>query len=334
MCATTAASKQQVNSRDVVASEDLACSMKDSCGRKGEKMSNLSHMENIEDVFNVRKLISDTLADFDVVASVGAGAILYSKRWSQTGLPRNLHAAAVATSLGLSSIDYAKRRYTADEREADGASAADQFLVATRFARDHMRAARERVTGEDVGATMGAYAARVALQRLESGFEASDLLYRLGFNYEGDAVARQVLEQVAWSLVAGGMDDVEAISRVKAHASVSRLKEMIPWMGELYGQLSATTHAGLAQHLHVHGSKAGAGGHVILAWSRLGTSARLLLLLADAWVVVWERTQWSMMTSFVAFAESDSAKPLPKREFLLSAQELIDSIDEIERRRK
>ena len=288
-------------------------------------------MDSVEDALKVRKMVEMTLADFEVIATAGTGAILYSRRWSSTDLPRNLHAAAVATVLRLGSLDYAKRRHVPASEPLTETSANEHFIAATTFAREYMDTVRDNISDDEVPLTLGAHASRVALQRLQSGFRASDLLYRLGFNYEGDAVARQILEQIAWSLVAGEMDDIESIGRIKAQGAVSKLKKIVPSMGELYGRLSATTHAGLDQHREAFMSEEGTNPYVLLAWSRLGESARLLSLLADAWVVVWEKTQHPFMTSLVAFASPDDALPIANREFLLAAQSLITVIDDSER---
>ncbi|MEO6309963.1 MAG: hypothetical protein ABIO33_04690, partial [Leifsonia sp.] len=110
---------------------------------------------------------------------------------------------------------------------------------------------------------------------------------------------------VGESLAASEAEHEDGIGKVKAQASVGRLKLLVPWMGLLYGELSATTHAGLPQHRRAFKARDGMRSAVILAWSRLGTSAAHLLMLADAWVVVWEHTQRLHMKSFVSLASVD-----------------------------
>jgi len=290
-------------------------------------MGTLCNMALDDEGIDVRALIEETLSDFEIIATEATGAILYSRDRTHPDLRRNLYAAVIATHAGLASLDYAKRTYTPETDVVAPIDANDQFLKATGYAREYMEAARRRLSkkGEP---TVGAHASRVALQRLESGFRAADLLYRLGLNYEGDAVARQILEQIAWSLVAGGKEDITALSKVLARKSVGDLGKLLPPIGLLYGQLSKTTHAGLDQHRGAYVARVDANDLVVLTWSRRRESAKLLMQLADAWVVVWEHTQRTFLTKRVSYSSPSDLIPSDQRKFLKKAAFLVEAIDE------
>lgn len=266
--------------------------------------------------------------DFESIVTPGTGAILYSRRYSVTELPQNLRAAAAASALRLSSLDQAKRTYVSDLEDDPRPASSELYRAAYRAARAHTLEAGERLkTNSKVALSLGTYAASVALQRAESGFMGAHLMYQLGLNFEGDAIARQVLEQIAWSLAVAGLEQPDSIRKVKAHRSITGLKATIPWAGDLYGELSATTHAGLSQHRTAFTARDDVQGVVLLAWSRLAESAANLLLLADAWGVVWELTQVDHMKKFSSLHSKKNPTVRAKRPILKLAKSLVSEID-------
>jgi hypothetical protein len=283
---------------------------------------------------NPSEAILQTLEDYEAIITLGAPAVLYSRRWSNTELPRNLHAALAATNLGLRSLDYAKRMYTQERMPSKKSVAHDRFSKAVRSAHDYIYATRNelRQNPRDDPDHYGPFAAAVALQRLDSGFRAAALLYRLGLNLEGDAVARQILEQIAWALAIGHMSSLEEIQKVQSQASVGKLKKLLPHMGRLYGFLSDVAHASLDQHrsLVVLGHSDSDPGGVLLTWSRLADSANILLQLADAWVVVCQVTQADMLSEHPALASLTPVLVRDDRPFITQMHDLVNAIREVE----
>jgi len=288
--------------------------------------------DDLDSVFNTQKQILDTLTDFRAVVTPGSGAILYPRRQDVTGLGRNIHAAAAASGLGLASLDYAKRRYVpteGDEYPAKSGSA-DLYRQAFFNAMTHKHETEIQLSSSE-GVPMGIFAASIALERLDSGFKSAHLLYQLGLNYEGDAVARYVLEQIAWSIPASRLNALDEIEKVKSTSAIAELKKLIPWTGPLYGDLSKTTHAGLEQHQRAFTVDDQNRGIVISAWSRLGISAAHVLLLADAWCVAWEYTQAPYIERFNSIHSAIDRTVQEDRDFIKGARLAVESISEAER---
>jgi len=277
---------------------------------------------------NPSEAILSTLEDFSSVITLQTGAILYPSPWRITELPRNLHAAAVAAGRRLTSLDHVKKSYT-EAMEVEGPpTAADAYNAAYRLARDHMRVTREGLVPNPLAPEdhFGQFAAAVALQRLESGFRAAHLLYRLGLNLEGDAVSRQILEQLAWAAAVRPLASLNDIDAIEPQSEMGKLKALLPEAGKLYGWLSDIAHAGLAEHRAHFQIEADGRGAVLLSWGRLSTSARLMLTLADAWVVVCEFTQADQVTDFRGLISREELRPDPARVFLAAAEEAVASI--------
>lgn len=276
---------------------------------------------------SLRGMLLDTIEDFDMVATFGGAAVLYPARYEHTNLPENLHAAVAATTLRLRSLDYAKSRYGQTRRRQPHKSSHDLYIDAYRLAKAHIGAcsnAFEPNAELEVG--FGTFAASIALQRLVTSVLGAHLLYRIGLNFEGDAVARHVLEQIAWAVAAAELDDEEQLRQLSPTRAVSKLKPLAPYAGPLYGRLSETTHASLTQHRRVVRSE-GETLSVLLAWDRPAWSALTLLQLADLWVLAYEWTQQGHMKSFLALDRSAGYAPLVDRPFLKHMRELVLRIE-------
>lgn len=270
----------------------------------------------------------ETLEDFEVVGSYGSGAILYSSAYRDVnGVGKNLEAVSVAATLGLSSLDYARRRYVSNDEPPQERETHRSYVAAYKVARQHIdQCENAMVTNEKVELGIGTFAASVALERLRSGFVAAHLLYSLGLTYEGDAVARQILEQIAWSVVASKIVDQEKLGMVSSSASIRELKALVPTAGRLNGYLSKSVHLGHDQHQQVFGADAAGIGRVSITWTRTSVSAHILLSLADLWVVAYEWTQREHMMAFVSLDPNAGFSVNSKRPFLEVANKLIDDI--------
>lgn len=60
------------------------------------------------------------------------------------------------------------------------------------------------------------------------------------------AIARVIVEQMGCTHVAAPLDDLDQIDRIKPSKTITSLKTLYPTAGELYGQLTRTTHLDLA----------------------------------------------------------------------------------------
>jgi len=283
---------------------------------------------------NITEEAIRTLEDFEVITSLGTGAIIYSRRLGAfNNLKQNLTAVSVASTLGLASVDYARRTYVPNEPskisggEGGPVSTHSAYVDAYQAARAYVLKCEEALTtNPDVELTMGTFAASVALERLRSGFTAAHTLYSLGLNIEGDAVARQVLEQIAWAIAASEVTSEEEVEKVSATRAISNLKRIAPYAGRLYGWLSDSVHAGLPQHRESFMTDESDRGFVISSWNRRPVAAQVILQLADLWVLAYERTQRDHMTTFVAIDPEADFMPLADRPFLGRMTELIDAV--------
>lgn len=83
--------------------------------------------------------------------------------------------------------------------------------------------------------------AGAAVMRLQNTFQASALTIRCGLHFETAALQRLLLEQIAWIFSIGTRSgDWE---RTSPSQCISGLKPLAPYVGRLYGELSATGHA-------------------------------------------------------------------------------------------
>lgn len=292
-------------------------------------MMSMTSFWSMEDPSSHRMLLH-TLENFDYVATNGTGAILYPRRFSgTTPVAENLQAAAVASRLGLTSIDYARSRYAQAPHPAGHSIAEHQYSRSYGEATQYIDACLEAMEPNlEAALGIGTYAASVALERLPSSFLAAHLLYRLGLNFEGDAVARQILEQVAWSLGASEIVDEEKLMNHRFNGNMHRLKKLVPYAGGLYGRLSKSAHASLAEHLTVFAVQDGRGS-IQFSRSRLAESALNLLQLADLWVVTYEYTQRDHMTAFAAL-DSKTFEVLDRRRFEQAMHDLVVAVAESE----
>ena len=94
----------------------------------------------------------------------------------------------------------------------------------------------------------GVFAAANSLIRIQATFHAAVQLSLNGLNIESDAVTRQGLEQVAWSLRVLCHDDNEEIYNTKPNKCIPELKKFIESAGVLYGILSDSAHVAPKTH--------------------------------------------------------------------------------------
>jgi len=282
-----------------------------------------------EGASNHTSLSSDSLwqllGSFDVVVNRRYACIVPSFMASGAGL-RNLQSAIGATLARTESIDYFRRQYMpTDADAADGDAHPDLVALDEAFhaGSGYMREARERMDSSGAeNIPMGCYAASVALERLSGSFRAARLLYRLGLNYEGDAVSRQALEQIAWAYAVQPIDDLDKVAKVSASRSVTLLRRQVPVVGRLYGQLSGSAHLGLVEHHPLVTFEDGRPA-ITYTWNRARASARILLQLADLWVIIWEWVNREYFVSLKAIAPTDDLTVLDERSFKVVAEDIL-----------
>lgn len=139
-----------------------------------------------------------------------------------------------------------------------------------------------------------------------------------------------ILEQIAWAYAASEFDDLEKIEKLSPNRSISRLKEVYPYAGELYGHLSKKTHIDYSSHLEfldIQEEK----NVVLHAKPEFQEYAAVTLHLADVFGIVWEHSQSHYIEHFDSVELDQQGRPFPNpaRSFISVGDGLLRSFVEI-----
>jgi len=156
----------------------------------------------------------------------------------------NVRSAALAHQLGLKSLDYIRREYV--ER---GPQHTLRFPATYRYLLDASAqlksAAREAAKGyhaiREKPDRPGLFGAGSALLRLFVSFRSAVFLLRNGMHFEFGLVGRLILEQIAWSYAVHQLVDDQMFA-LNPQSQITKLKEIVPSAGRLYGTLSEQGH--------------------------------------------------------------------------------------------
>lgn len=278
--------------------------------------------------FRSGERVRELLEDFEVVATRQHMALIPRQEISEN-LKLNVRSAVVASTLRLSSIDYARRTYvsTSDSPEQNRKSPRAAYTAAYRSAKAYMsRLMKKLQTLGRPAPSVGVFGASLALERLAPSFFSAHFLYLMGHRYEGHAVARLILEQIAWAYAAHQIDDLAFLENIETTKSIGALKRFAPEAGRLYGFLSTKTHIDYSSHmefLRVEG-----GQNVVLhAQPHYDEYAEVILRLADLFGLVWEVSQATYLDAFEAIDVNHS--PNSDRAFLAVVNEQISLMSEL-----
>jgi hypothetical protein len=275
------------------------------------------------------------LEDFEVVGTRQHIALM---RHDSSKLDRQrVRAGLVASTLGLNSLDYARRRYCRDdhETEEEEENLLRAYVNAYRSAKSYIFRMLKKLQPEGLPQpSAGEFTSSVALERLPASFFSAHLLYRLGYRFEGHAVSRLALEQIAWAYAAFQIDDIDRIERIDTTKAVSVLKRVAPEAGRLYGFLSSKTHIDFSSHLEFISIEQGQNV-VWFAHPRYLEFAEVILTLADLFGIAWEISQFryipnpeSVFRKDAQLAVNDDRPFLREKEHLLSIlRKLSEEID-------
>ncbi len=278
---------------------------------------------------NTGRRVRNLLEDFGVIGTDNQMVLLPASEF-YSDLGKNVHTAVIATVLALKSLDSTKKTYikNTEPPEEVETSLDKEYKRAYFLAKNYIREAIKRlISSERDDLSLGVFGASVVLQRLESTLFSAHLLYQLGNVYEGHAVSRVMLEQIAWAYEASGLNDREAISKIKPNQAISKLKKFLPKVGKLYGYLSKHTHIDYHRH-HEFIKIENNQSMVVLGQDRLDECAMVLLHLADIFVSVWEFSQHDYLNEFTAIDVQDNiVNLLDDRVFLKQIKLILDNIE-------
>jgi hypothetical protein len=180
-------------------------------------------------------------------------------------------------------------------------------VKAYKTAKTHMNTVVNRLDTEGRELpTNGVFGASLVLERLKASFFSAHLLFRLGNEYEGYAVSRMILEQIAWAYSAFTMTEVKDIEKIITTRSISKLKKLIPEVGPLYNFFSKKTHIDYTSHgefVNIENNK----NYVVYGHTNFFDYMRVILYLADLFIIVWEMSQIQYLTEVesIAFENGD-----------------------------
>ena len=187
------------------------------------------------------------LEDYVVIGTPHAGALI--RRDAIPQFHCAVVAAVISANMGIS-LAYAERRYGSSEKKTEVPDSYDIFQRAYRAAMEHVE---KTIKGSSAPKIALRPLPECSLRMLPSSglsgtFFAAGLLFRTGHLFEARAVARTILEQVAWAYIVRTVRDAKAARRIKVTGSISSLQPLLPYVGRLYGELSSESHPGLDEH--------------------------------------------------------------------------------------
>jgi hypothetical protein len=275
------------------------------------------------------QIIHDILEDFIPIGTPSFAALLRRDPHCEH-FAENVWAAAVASSFALKSLDYARRQYDYQKWKVEtGILPTDLYIEAYQFTNSYVRNCIASVNTEGKPEpSVGVFGAAVVLTRLPSSFFCAHLMYQLGHTYEGHAISRLILEQLAWAYAAFEAQDVETVKRIRTTKTFSRLTSLVPQAGELYGFLSKKTH--IDYSIHPEFLSIDNGTNAIIQSDGdyvLPEYGSIILLLGDLFGLVLEASQFQYIVSPQAIEQRQgTCLPKPDREYLLKMQEYLNNI--------
>jgi len=246
--------------------------------------------------FSLAEKVHELLEDYEIISS-NLYTALIPRYFNVRTLRQNVEAAVIATSFGLSSIDYAKKRYCSSDsieaeiEESNEIGEYGGYINAYKAAKKHILNMISKGSEENLSLpSNGVLGARLVLERLLYSFFSAHLLYSLGHRYEAHAVSRLILEQIAWAHTAYQLETVEDIKKIVTTKTISKLKKTQPAVGKLYGFLSKKTHIDYKSHFEF--IRVENGRNVMRhTQNEFYEYAEIILHLADLYGIVWEVSQ-------------------------------------------
>lgn len=158
-------------------------------------------------------------------------------------LIRRISAARLSYLMHLGSVDYTRKRYLKDAKyEMNDGSRLD--LRVTRALKNQTELLAELIRRLSRRATKseGEIICEWTLLRVPFATKLLLSCANRGALFESVAIARMLLEQVAWAIRINTFDEHEQIQNTSATKSVAYLKTICPSSGRLYGWLSSHAH--------------------------------------------------------------------------------------------
>lgn len=165
-------------------------------------------------------------------------------------LIRRIAAAQISYQAGLRSIDYTYKRYLKDHtyKVDDGSRLDLRIGDAIRNEMNLFSELIHRITQLEPKKE-GQIIAEWTFLRAPFCIEFILSCANRGAFFETAAIARMLLEQIAWATRIDQYEDHESIRKTSATRAIGRLTEICPAAGRLYGWLSAHAHWAYEGHI-------------------------------------------------------------------------------------
>jgi hypothetical protein len=287
---------------------------------------------DVESILKPSEYVRELLEDFEVIGAKPAYIALISRNEHLGQLRDNVRAAALASSLGLKSIDNTKRKYceTYALNEEDKVPHIHHLYGdAYKCIKEYVWNMRYKLKTKGLSQpSLGVFGASLVLERLMYSFFCAHFLYRMGHRYEGHAVSRLILEQIAWAYEAHNLADIKDIAKIKTTQSITSLKRFYPEAGYLYGFLSKKTHIDYTNHFEFLSVENGKNA-ILHAQPEFEEYAQVLFTLGDAFGIVWELSQFDYIKQHeVIEINRDGAFIKSDRPFLTKMRKHLEIIRE------
>lgn len=236
--------------------------------------------------------IRSLLEDYQLVCP---GTIVHS---SKGPTARNkIVAASLSEEVGINSVDYVLKRYlkkgpAQSEQEPTKHERERQIYLSSYYkSKDYLlRMFNKLETNSRPEPQLGQFGAALVIERLPITLFSAHLLYDLGHRFEGHAISRYALEQIAWAFSIRDMNDVDSIKKVNSTKSISELKKLSPDVGRMYGMLSDKVHANYDDHwdfIRIWNER----NLILYSDYRFDEFSHIIMTLADLGGAVYEITQ-------------------------------------------
>ncbi len=150
--------------------------------------------------------ISSDLDDYDILSTINMSAAVPSN--SDLEFRKFIWAAMATYAFGNKSIDNVLKRYDYAWQEwKKGAYERDPLILSLRGMFRIINKVSYDLEKTKVENSLSSICAKAALCRLEASFKAAYGLVRKEYIFETDAVAKVILEQLAWAYSAKGLSE-------------------------------------------------------------------------------------------------------------------------------
>lgn len=198
-------------------------------------------MSKLEDFENVRRTSrSDDLDDYDILSTINMSAAVPNN--SDLEFRRFIWGAMATYAFGNKSIDNVLKRYDYSWQEfKKGAYEQDPLINHLRGMIKIVDRVSYDLQRKEIQKTLGGICAKASLCRLEASFKAAFGLVRKQYIFETDAVAKVILEQLAWAYSANELNE-DSLLKLKPNKCITKFKEFFPRAGEFYGRVNKWAH--------------------------------------------------------------------------------------------